>query len=197
MIKVNLLPDLVLNRQKQSRTKQLITTGLVVWLVIWGGLAVFSAMYLGVQKTRLSSAKNTHATLDASVNSADNVKFRAQALAVQNSLNALDQLLNKQVKTSVIYARVSALLPSSVHLRSIAVDASKKVTMQLSASSYDQAASTVASFKDSKPDSGTSIASASTQVYFTDVVFSGATLSGNRVDFSISAQGVYPSGATQ
>ncbi len=196
MIKVNLLPDLVLNRQREEKFKKIATASIVGWLILVAGLAVLAGVYLGVQKVRLTSAKNSYTTLNAQVNSPDNVAFRKEALAVQASLQELNGLFSNQHKFSAIFKRVTDLLPKGVTLQSLNVDG-EKVVIAGTAGSYNEVGTAIAALKQSSPTpdpSTTSVANAGGQIYFNSVAFSGASVQGTRVAFSLSATYVYPTG---
>ena len=188
-IQINLLPDIVLQRRHQAQIRKWATTGLIAWVAAILVVTATAFLYKTFQDTRLSSAQNSEKKLDAVVNSKENVTFRQEALAVQLSLKALDQLFNHQHKMTLINDRLAELTPKQVKLSNVTIDQNGKLALSCTGSSYSDAAKFVVSLKDSGLDiSGT-------KVTFTNISFAGANLSDKSVSFSIGATINYPTAA--
>jgi hypothetical protein len=174
MIKVNLLPDLVLNRRRDARLRRLVMLGFGAWMGLLALIVLAAFMYLGVKTLQVSSATNEHKKLDAEVNSEDNVAFRQEALEVQASLKALDTLFNEQRRLSLVTAQVAKLTPTTVQLKEVAIRNGNQVIIEGSAKSYDEAGKMLAAFKLSKSNIDPNSQTAS--VYFEEAALSGAAL---------------------
>jgi hypothetical protein len=196
LIRVNLLPDLVLNRRKEAQMKRLATLVLGGWLGAIGVLTVATLIYAGVQQALLNSATSKRDILNADVNSAANVAFRKEALEVQASLLSLEQLFNNQQRFSLINKRIAELTPKTVKINELIITSDKSVRLTGTAKSYAEAGKFLAALKESKP----STFSATTQtIYFEDAILVGASVTENGIGFSATANYVLvqPTGETK
>lgn len=184
-IQINLLPDIVLKRRKEAQIRSWATSGLIAWIVVVLVITMTAFLYKTFQDARLASANSSKKKLDAVVNSKDNVAFRKEALSVQLSLKALDDLYNKQQKMTLINKRLAELTPKQVRLSSVGMSGGK-ILLSCSGASYSDAAKFLVSLKDSSQDMS------GTKVTFSDIKFSGANLSTGGVSFSITATVNYP-----
>lgn len=92
MVKINLLPDVVLERRRQARIRRIANLAIMGWvgLFVLVYLSVFA--YSRVQVSMRNNALAEEQRLESIANSEENVEFRREALAVQASLDALAQL---------------------------------------------------------------------------------------------------------
>jgi len=195
MIQINLIPDALLKRRQETKTKQTVTQLFIAWIGILLVAVVLMFGWKLIQDTRLKVAKSNYNKIAADVNSPANVKFRQEALEVQASLAALDKLFNGQKKYSAVNSRLAALTPKTIVLQSLAVD-NAKITITGVASSYLDIGKFVASLKNTVPSSSSSTSAASsTQVItFNSVVLAGVSASTGGVTFNITANYTYPAG---
>lgn len=186
VVKINLVPDLVLDRRHEANVRQ---TALVA-LMAWGALVVVATLgalaFHAYESSRLTNANNTKNALNAQVNSADNVAFRTQALEVQTSLSALDQLFNHQQKQSAVTSAVAAIMPKEVSLKDLSITADQGLTIDGTAPGYASAGSMVAALKASSSNKASSI-------WFDQVSLGTANLSGSNVTFTVTAHYNQPS----
>lgn len=191
MVAINLVPDAIQQRRHDARIKHLAVLSLSGWLALLVVVVVVCYGYAGIRSLQLQSLKNQQASLNSTVNSADNVKFRQEALEVQTSLTALDQLFNRQQRISAIDNRLAALTPHEVTLLSVTVDDTKTVNISGVADSYNDVGKMIAALKTSKTND-------SKQIYFNGIDFAGANVaSGGKVDFSVKASYVYPTDVSE
>jgi azurin len=188
MITLNLLPDLVLQRRKDAHTKKLTIMGLIVWAGILV-LAILGAFgYELIQRGILSSALKAKTELSATVNSEDNVKFRTEALEVQTSLKELDVLYNKQSRLSLVNDRLAFLTPKTIILKNVTITSSQGVTLDGSASSYDEVGKYLVALRDELGS-----ASSTDKITFTNVKLQAANLGEvGTVRFSMTASYLFP-----
>lgn len=185
-MKINLLPDLVLKRRREARIKQMAAITLVAWVGLVVVACLGAVVYQQAEKSALKSKQTEEKQLDARVNSADNKQFRTQALEVQASLAALDQLINHQHKMSLIISGLASMMPHDVVLGDIELQGSDKLQISGTAPSYLEAGKFEAALKDSQKNSLPG------QVYFTSVELGGATMDDKGVHFSLTTGYVYP-----
>lgn len=185
-MKINLLPDLVLKRRREARIKQMAATALMVWvgILILGCLG--SLAYRYAESRTLISRQTAEKNLDAQVNSDDNKRFRAEALEVQSSLSALDQLINHQKKMSLIITGLAAVMPHTVVLGDVELQGNDRIQISGTAPSYVEAGKFEAALKDSQKNTPPG------QVYFSDISLGGASLDNTGVHFSLTTNYVYP-----
>jgi hypothetical protein len=190
VIKINLVPDILQNRRRDAHIRQLSMLALVVWCAVVAVVSLGALGYHAFQNSRLNTAKNTYASLNASVNSKDNVAFRTEALEVQTSLAALDQLVNHQQTLSTINAAFAALMPKEDTLKELDITSARQVSVSAVAPSYASAGSLVAALKDSSSKSG------GAHVWFDNVTLGAANLSDKTVTFTITANYNLPTTTT-
>ena len=187
MITLNLLPDLVLQRRKDAYTKKLAIMGVIVWGVILVLVILGALGYELVQKGLLSNATKAKNELNATVNSADNMKFRTEALEVQSSLKELDTLYNKQSRLSLVNDRLASLTPKTIILKSVSITSAQSMTFDGSATSYDEVGKYVVALRDELGDT------TNDKITFTDVKLQAANLGdAGTVRFSMTASYVLP-----
>lgn len=191
MIRINLLPDVILKQRQEERLKRLAMYGAIGWVVLLVVVSLLVFAYKGWHSIRLNRAKTTLAQVDARVNSPENVAFRTEAQAVQESLNALDELFLAQQRPSEFIKNLAALTPQGVRLTNVRLE-SDSVSITGRATSYAEVSKFVAALKKSAADAAEA---EEEQPYFELVELVGANLAdANQVSFELSA--VYVEAAT-
>ncbi len=186
-MRINLLPDIVQQRRKDARTKQLATMALAGWFGLLAVVVLGTLAYRGFQNHRFSSATDTYDQVNADVNSDENVAIRAEAQSVQTSLLSLSTLHSSQAKLSVISRLIADKTPPKAKLKDLTITASGALTFTGDAPSYDDASIMVAAMKATADTSA--LAASSAPGYFTKVFLDGVNRTDGGTTFSIS--GVY------
>lgn len=195
MIKINLLPDLVLQRRKEARVKKMATFALMAWTGLIVFILVLAISYGQYQKFTLAKAEESRQELDLVVNSPENVEFREEALAVQNSLNALQELFLSRQSAAEFFEVLAAAMPDSVRIVELGFNDQSSVSIVGSARSFDSVSALEAAMKKTADDYEAWLASGESDTteppaagYFTDVELLGASLSdGNEIRFELQA----------
>lgn len=182
-IKVNLLPDIILQQRHEAQLRQRITFGLLGWLgvlVLFGG---GTFLYQAFENNRLNGAQNDFDTLDADVNSEENVAFREEALLVQRGLEILSELTVDQTIPSQMLRTLAANTPEEVRLRDVTL--SEDETIIITAEGPDHSASSrmlaALGTSQSRYVEGSGLG------YFLDVDIIQSTASDDGVSFSLIA----------
>lgn len=186
-MQINLLPDLVLKRRHDAHIAKIATSALVGWIGLVALVLVGMFFYNVFENQRLSSAQKNQKQVNDKVNSESNVAFRTEALSVQASLKDLSSLYQNQERFSLVYERLSQLLPRQARLQSVILTDDKRVQLTGTTGSYLDTGKLVASFKDSATDD---------QVTFSDVVLNGANLNNGQVSFSLTTSYAFPANAS-
>lgn len=189
-MQINLLPDLVLKRRHEVQIKRIATLALAGWLGVVALIVVAIFAFSVWQHQLLSNAQSNEAKINAQVNSADNVAFRTDALAVQASLNDLNHLYQNQNRFSQVYSRIAQLLPKTARLESVLLTSANQVQLSGTTDSYLDTGKLIAAFKDSANPTN------SNQVSFSNVVLNGANLNADKVAFSVTASYAFPTAVT-
>ena len=176
-MQINLLPDLVLNRRREARIKQLANLALVGWIAFLVAVVLFTLAYKVFQDKSLENAKEKYKVTNARVNSKDNVKFRKEALEVQASLKALNELFNSQRRLSTVIKRVADVTPAGVKLGEININGEGTVIVTGTASSYAEAGKMVVAMRETSDKNSR----------FENVALGGANAADKGVAFNVTA----------
>ncbi len=194
MVKINLLPDVVLERRRQAKIKRIANLSLAGWagLVLLVLLLAFG--YSQWQSQQLEQTQSERDEVAAEAFSPENVSFRQEALSVQSSLDALVQLQNERQLTTQFLATLSSNMPEDIRITSLGYETGDIINIGGRAPSYQAVGSFESALKNSQPTSDGDQPSNQQSGYFTGVSLSGVNAAGGgEVRFELSAQYTAPS----
>lgn len=181
-MKINLIPDVVLNRRREAQLKKMTNLALFGWMAALAAIVVIMLGALAFQKLSLKSAQSKQQEINDRVNSKENKEFRKEALAVQASLTALKDLFNNQRRFSVALESLSSVTPKTVQVKDFTLTDADAVTISAQATSYVEAGKMIVAMKESEKKF-----SKEGKPYFQAVAMGGATQHDEGVNFTITA----------
>lgn len=194
MVKINLLPDVVLERRRQAKIKRIANLSLVGWagLVLLVLLLAFG--YNQWQSRQLEQTQSERDEVAAEAFSPENVSFRQEALSVQSSLDALVQLQNERQLTTRFLATLSRNMSEDIRITSLGYETDNTINIGGRAPSYQAVGSFESALKNSQPAPDGDQSSNQQNGYFSGVSLSGVNAAGGgEVRFELSAQYTAPS----
>ena len=195
MIKINLLPDVVLERRRRARIKWIANLALIGWcgLVLLVLLAAFG--YNQWQSSRLESARAERDEVEAEAFSPENVEFRREALSVQSSLDGLVRLRDRRQLVTEFTDALQRNMPRDVRIVSLNYETGDIINIGGQAASYEAVSNFEHALKNSRPSSDAD-SNEPLPGYFENTSLTGANVAGQgRIRFQISTEYVAPSGS--
>lgn len=195
MVKINLLPDVVLERRKQARIRRIANMSLIGWTVLVLVVLGLAFGYNQLQAYRLEQKQAERDTVDAEANSQENIEFREEALAVQSSLDTLETLYNERQSSARLLLGLMDRVPAKVRITEFNYESDNTVRLGGEAASYRVVSRFEKALKESRPTSrdeqgqNRQLSSQSQGGYFTNTTLSGVNIAGEgRVRFEMSTQ---------
>lgn len=195
MVKINLLPDVVLERRRQARIRRIANMSLISWTVLVLVVLGLSFGYNQLQAYRLEQRQEKRDTVDAEANSPENVEFREEALAVQSSLDTLETLYNERQSSVRLLLGLMEHIPAEVIITELNYGSDNTVQLGGEAASYSVVSRFEKALKESRPTSGDEqrqneqLAEQTRGGYFTNTTLSGVNIVGEgQVRFEMSTQ---------
>lgn len=197
MVKINLLPDVVLERRRQAKIRRTANAGLVAWAVLVLLVLGLAFGYDQLQSYRLDQKQAERDEVDAEANSPENVAFRQEALAVQSSLDALEELYGRRQLATQFLDALSRNIPENVRVSDLSYESDGTVRISGRAASYETVSTLENALKNSQSATGVEEESAAVGEvatgYFTGTALSGANIAGQgEVRFEMSTNYVAP-----
>lgn len=152
MVKINLLPDVVLERRRQARIRRMANLGIIAWAVVVLVVLLGAFTYSQVQSARLSAAEEERDELDAEVNSPENVAFREEALSVQASLDTLAGLFETRRSAVVFWDTLGTYTPEDVRIDEVNLDSEGALVISGFADSFEDVSAFEQALKESRSD---------------------------------------------
>ncbi|MEX0749089.1 MAG: hypothetical protein WD467_01640 [Candidatus Saccharimonadales bacterium] len=185
MVKINLLPDVVLERRRQARIRHIANLSVLAWL------GLFLAIWLGVfavarvQVVMRNNAVDEQQRLESIANSEESVAFREEALAVQSSLEALAQLFVDRQSAGQFLQVLADTSTANVRVRDLIYGRDGAISISGTARSYQAVGEFEQAMKNSAVRAETN---RDTLGYFRDVALFGASLAdAGAVNFELQA----------
>lgn len=195
MVKINLLPDVVLERRRQARIRRIANMSLVGWTVLVLVVLGLAFGYNQLQAHRLEQKQAERDTVDAEANSPENVEFRKEALAVQSSLDTLETLYNERQSSVQLLLALMDRIPDKVRITEFNHGSDNTVRLGGEAASYRVVSRFEKALKEPRPINGDEqeqngqFAEQSRGGYFTNTALSGVNVAGEgRVRFEMRTQ---------
>lgn len=195
MVKINLLPDVVLERRKQARIRRIANMSLIGWTVLVLVVLGLAFGYNQLQAHRLEQKQAERDNVDAEANSPENVEFREEALAVQSSLDTLETLYNERQSSVQLLLALMDRTPPQVRITEFNYGSDNTVQLGGEAASYRVVSRFEKALKESQSTSENEQAQNGQPTeqfrggYFTNTTLSGVNVAGEgRVRFEMSTQ---------
>lgn len=137
MVRINLLPDTVLERRRHARIRRMANIGIVLWA---GLVVVVLLIVLGYQQyhsAALNSAKDERSEVKDEAYSEDNMELREEALTVQSSLDSLSTVISQRQLKEDFWLTMSETTTENVSLTSLNFDNDNELSIQGEALSYE------------------------------------------------------------
>lgn len=149
-IKINLLPDLILQQRREARIRQFIDIAFIAWLALLALFAMGLIFANSLASNKLENAERAQEELDDEVNSEANVAFRREASQVQVALNSIQGFINGQNQPGQMLETLALSTPEGVSIREISVTESGTIFIDGNADSNESVAQLIAGLNDSK-----------------------------------------------
>lgn len=196
MVKINLLPDVVLERRKQARIRRIANMSLIGWTVLVLVVLGLAFGYNQLQAHRLEQKQAERDNVNAEANSPENVEFREEALAVQSSLDTLETLYNERQSSVQLLLALMDRIPAEARITEFNYGSDNTVRLGGEAASYRVVSRFEKALKESRSASENEqqaqngqFAEQSRGGYFTNTTLSGVNVAGEgRVRFEMSTQ---------
>ena len=139
-VKVNLLPDIILQQRREARLKQLLGVIFIGWIIFLVLVAFLLFSYAEFTQSRLESFKKETEQLDSEVNSEENIAFRLRVQQIQLALDSIEDLLTSQNLPGQMLRTIAANTPSGVAVSTITLNEEGIVTIEGFATTREEVA---------------------------------------------------------
>ena len=113
-IKINLLPDIILQQRREAFIKRMIDYTFIGFMVLLVGFWLLLQLIVATSNNSLTNAQGEKEQLNEEVNSEENIAIRNEAAKIQNALDSLTTLYETQSKPAELLRVLASVVPPEV-----------------------------------------------------------------------------------